>query len=87
MCNARWLVVPLLAVLMEAAGAGQNAAALYRDPGRPVDERVADLIGRMTVEEKVAQLEGLWKRNAQLQQPTAVTALASTVATSANDVA
>ena len=69
MCNARWLVAPLLAVLMEAAGAGQNAPRPTAIPARPVDERVADLLGRMTVEEKVAQLEGLWKRNAQLQQP------------------
>ena len=69
MSNARWLTAPLLVVLMGAAGAAQNAPAPYRDPGRPVDERVADLLGRMTVEEKVAQLEGLWKRNAQLQQP------------------
>src|SRR5258705_8432439 len=68
MSNARRLTAPLLVVLMGAVAA-QNAPALYRDPGRPVDERVADLLGRMTIEEKVAQLEGLWKRNAQLQQP------------------
>jgi beta-glucosidase len=33
----------------------------YRDPKRPVEERVADLLGRMTLEEKVAQLEGAWQ--------------------------
>jgi beta-glucosidase len=32
----------------------------YRDPQRPIDERVADLVGRMTLEEKVAQLGGVW---------------------------
>ena len=31
-------------------------AAPYRDPSLPVAERVADLLGRMTIEEKVAQL-------------------------------
>lgn len=29
----------------------------YLDPARPVEERLADLLGRMTVEEKVAQLQ------------------------------
>ncbi|MCB0073498.1 MAG: glycoside hydrolase family 3 C-terminal domain-containing protein [Caldilineaceae bacterium] len=32
----------------------------YRDAGLPVDARVDDLLGRMTVEEKVAQLGSLW---------------------------
>jgi beta-glucosidase len=35
-------------------------AVSWREPERPVDERVADLIARMTVEEKVAQLYGIW---------------------------
>jgi beta-glucosidase len=34
----------------------------FRDPARPVDERVADLLSRMTLEEKVAQTLALWKR-------------------------
>src|SRR5438874_9956457 len=33
----------------------------YRDRSRPVDERVRDLLGRMTLEEKVAQTLGIWK--------------------------
>jgi beta-glucosidase len=32
----------------------------FRDPNRPVDERVGDLIGRMTLDEKLAQLGGVW---------------------------
>jgi len=35
---------------------------LYRDRTQPVDVRVADLLARMTVDEKVAQLLGVWQR-------------------------
>ena len=34
--------------------------ALYRDPSRSIDERVADLIARMTRAEKLAQLGSFW---------------------------
>lgn len=34
--------------------------APYRDPSRSVDERVDDLLGRMTVAEKAAQLTSVW---------------------------
>lgn len=33
---------------------------LWRDPDAPTDARVADLVARMTVAEKVAQLTGIW---------------------------
>jgi beta-xylosidase len=36
------------------------AAAVWRDPARPVAERVRALMGVMTLEEKVAQLYGVW---------------------------
>ena len=36
------------------------AAPSYRDPERPLAERVEDLLARMTLEEKVAQLVSLW---------------------------
>lgn len=38
--------------------AGSAASAqLYRDPSAPIDKRVADLVGRMTLEEKAAQMQ------------------------------
>jgi beta-glucosidase len=38
----------------------EQTEPLYRDPNRPVEERVADLLGRMTLDEKVAQLGSRW---------------------------
>ncbi len=39
---------------------GQRSDAAYRDPHVSVADRVADLLGRMTLEEKVAQLGSAW---------------------------
>jgi hypothetical protein len=33
----------------------------YRDPKLSVEQRVADLVSRMTLEEKLAQMEGAWE--------------------------
>jgi beta-xylosidase len=35
-------------------------AEIWRDPARPAAERVQDLLGRMTLEEKAAQLTSVW---------------------------
>ncbi len=49
--------VSLLAMLPASVRAATGAAAaLYKDPRAPVDLRVRDLLSRMTLEEKVAQL-------------------------------
>src|ERR1035441_3739504 len=36
---------------------------VWRDPSRPAADRVSDLLGRMTLEEKVAQLTSVWLGN------------------------
>jgi beta-xylosidase len=38
----------------------QTDVETWRDPRSPVDERVADLLGRMTLAEKLAQLGSVW---------------------------
>jgi beta-glucosidase len=38
-------------------GQVKTSGALYLDPKAPVEERVRDLLGRMTLEEKIAQLQ------------------------------
>ena len=52
------LVYCLLAclILSGAAEAKQTNSPVYKDPGQPIEERIKDLISRMTVEEKVWQL-------------------------------
>ena len=41
-------------------GPGTITAEIWRDPSRPAGERVEDLLSRMTLEEKVAQLTSIW---------------------------
>jgi len=60
----------LIVTLVSAAALGAQSQAPYRDASRPVDARVADLISRMTLEEKVAQLQGLWQRKTAMQDAT-----------------
>jgi beta-glucosidase len=40
---------------------------LYKDASQPVEARVDDLLGRMTLEEKIGQLVALWQNKAQIQ--------------------
>jgi beta-glucosidase len=35
--------------------------APYKNPGLPIEQRVADLLSRMTLEEKAAQMAGVWQ--------------------------
>lgn len=43
-----------------SAPADAAAPSPWQDPGLPVPERVADLLARMTLEEKIAQLGSVW---------------------------
>ncbi len=48
----------------------QEEAPDYKNPRLPVERRVADLLGRMTLEEKVAQLVCLWAARPQVRPQT-----------------
>lgn len=50
-----------LLLLGTAAWGSTSALPPYKNPDLPVEERVADLLGRMTIEDKMAQLmQGSW---------------------------
>lgn len=50
------LLWALIAVQGLTVVAGANIDAPYKDPSLPVEARVEDLISRMTIEDKTAQL-------------------------------
>jgi beta-glucosidase len=57
------LVLSALVVLAPGVAGARDpslAKAKYLDAKLPVDKRVADLLARMTLEEKIAQLSGYW---------------------------
>src|SRR3989304_5503668 len=47
--------------IMSENGKEELNNAPNKDPGLPVEQRVKDLLSRMTIEEKVAQLGAAWK--------------------------
>lgn len=58
--RSRVIFIAALAAAIQPPLFAQNAWP-YRDPKLPVEQRVADLLSRMTLEEKVAQLVGTWQ--------------------------
>ena len=65
-----WLGATVSLILVIAPMAdirSQTAVPDYRNAQLPVDQRVIDLLGRMTLEEKVAQLVCLWQNRPQVK--------------------
>jgi len=53
----------------EALVRKDSAQPLYRNPAAAIDARVEDLLRRMTLDEKVAQMLSIWEHKGRLQAP------------------
>ncbi|HEV8408690.1 MAG TPA: glycoside hydrolase family 3 protein, partial [Sphingomicrobium sp.] len=51
------------------ARSAEPQVPIYKDPRQPVEKRVDDLLLRMTLNEKVAQLETVWDNKSKLETP------------------
>jgi len=59
----------LITSMLLAAGASaqsRNDRPIYKDPAAPVEQRVQDLLSRMTLEEKIAQITAVWTKKNEL---------------------
>ena len=62
-----WRQMLVAFILLLTLNASSQEILAYRNSALPVEQRVADLISRMTLEEKVAQLQGNWQNPASRQ--------------------
>ena len=62
-----WSTVVAVAIVSAVVASSASQAPIYMDTSQSIDSRVADLLSRMTIEEKVAQLGGVWESKAQMQ--------------------
>ncbi len=65
------IIGALAALACVATGAAIAAPPrpTYKDPSQPVERRVEDLLGRMTLDEKVAQMLTVWEHKDRIQAP------------------
>jgi beta-glucosidase len=60
MKNRLRLIIPVVILLTSFSWAKKTSKYPYKDSGLPVEQRVDDLLGRMTVTEKIKQLDMYW---------------------------
>ncbi len=64
---ASCLSMTLAVVFFDTAQAQSGPSAPYRDPSLPIEKRVDDLLKQMTLEEKIAQMQGIWQTKNLIQ--------------------
>lgn len=65
-------VLSLKISFLSCSGSRAQSVPPYRDQKLSIDQRVADLLSRMTLEEKIAQLEGAWENRQFFTDPSAL---------------
>jgi beta-glucosidase len=65
---AKALFTLTILLFSSSADVAQNVPP-YRNAKLPVEQRITDLLSRMTLEEKVAQLEGTWQNRTLVKDP------------------
>jgi beta-glucosidase len=60
-CQRRWILLLVLFLALNSLGLSQSdnnqQRPPYLDPSLPIEQRVNDLVGRMTLEEKISQMQ------------------------------
>ena len=64
------MLISLVAIAPSRITQSQEKAPAYKNARLPLDQRVADLLSRMTLEEKIAQLTCLWSNRPQVKPQT-----------------
>jgi beta-glucosidase len=72
MDDRKLVLVPIVLVILFGATLLAQERLPYQDPKLPVEQRVTDLLKRMTLEEKIAQLEGSWQNRDNVKDPQAL---------------
>ena len=70
LCGLVFLVFTMSHVSTYTTANSQNTTPDYKNAQLPVEQRVADLLGRMTLDEKVAQLVCIWGERPQVKPQT-----------------
>ncbi len=65
----KWVFLALALALGFGLQGSRAQEADYRNPNLPIERRIADLLSRMTIEEKAAQMTTLWVRKPQQKRP------------------
>jgi beta-glucosidase len=63
------LLATTLFASLPATARASHDQPLYKDPNASVDQRVEDLLSRMTLEEKIAQITCIWNRKQEILTP------------------
>ena len=72
MDDRKLVLVPIVLVILFGATLLAQERLPHQDPKLPVEQRVTDLLKRMTLEEKIAQLEGSWQNRDNVKDPQAL---------------